>query len=116
VIQSRPDIAVWSARGLLSFHSAAGLESTLLGDEPRPLILRMKDVHHVDTSGLLTLEAVIAHRRKRGARTLLTAIQPEVRAAIERFGVIEELGPGNVFLHTRCAIESIPAPQAAHPA
>jgi len=114
LIKSRPDIDFFTAQGLLSFHSASAFEYQLQGDEHRPLILRMKDVHHIDTSGMLTLEGIIEHRRSHGGRIILTAIQPEIRPALERFGILDLLGPGNVFEHTKCAIASIDQP-GGHP-
>ncbi len=110
LIKSRPDIDFFTVQGLLSFHSASAFEYQLQGDVQRPLILRMKDVHHIDTSGLLTLEGIIEHRRNHGGRIILTAIQPEIRPLLERFGILELLGPGNVFEHTKCAIASIDHP------
>lgn len=115
LIKSRPDIDFFTAQGLLSFHSAASFEYQLQGDAHRPLILRMKDVHHIDTTGLLTLEGIIEHRKRHGGRIILTAIQPEVRPVLERFGIIDLLGPENVFEHTKCAIQSIDHPELPHP-
>ncbi len=117
LIQSRPDIAFFTAQGLLSFLSAAAFEYELLGHDRNPLILRMKDVHHIDSSGLITLEGIIDHRQKSGGRIILTAIQPDVYPVLERFGIIGLLGPENVFEHTRDAIRSIDAPHGheAHP-
>lgn len=110
LIQSRPDIDFFTAQGLLSFHSASAFEYQLQGDMQRPLILRMKDVRHIDTSGMLTLEGIIEHRRNHGGRIILTSIQPEIRPSLERFGILELLGQGNVFEHTKCAIASIDHP------
>ena len=117
LIQTRPDIAFFTAQGMLSFHSVAAFEYELTSKHEDPLILRMKDVHHVDTSGLLTLEGVIEHRQKRGGRIILTAVQPDLYDVLERFGIIGQLGPENIFQHTRCAIASIDSPQGrtAHP-
>ena len=117
LIQTRPDIAFFTAQGMLSFHSVAAFEYELMGNQQNPLILRMKDVHHIDTSGLLTLEGVIEHRQRHGGRIILTAIQADLYPILERFGLIAKLGTENVFDHTRCAIESIDAPdgRAAHP-
>ena len=102
---------------MLSFHSVAAFEYELMGNDHNPLVLRMKDVHHIDTSGLLTLEGVIEHRQRHGGRIILTAIQPDLYPVLERFGLIRKLGPENVFEHTRCAIASIDAPEGrtAHP-
>ncbi|MGB4863098.1 MAG: SulP family inorganic anion transporter [Tepidiformaceae bacterium] len=110
LIQSRPDIAFFNAQGMLSFHSAATFEYALVGHDRRLLILRMRDVHHVDASGLVTLEGIIEHRKKMGGRMILTAIRPEVRETCRKFGLLETLGMENVFEDTRAAIESIPPP------
>lgn len=110
LIRSRPDIDFFTVEGQLSFHSAAAFEFELRQRRQRPLILRMKDVHHIDASGLLMLEGIIEHRESLGGRTILTAIQPELRPSLARFGILELLGPGNVFEHTRCAIAAIDQP------
>ncbi len=115
MMQARTDIEFFFAEGVLSFYSAATFEYELLGHNRNPLILRMKDVHHIDASGLITLEGVIEHRQKGGGRIILTAIQPELRGTLERFGILALLGPENVFEHTRCAIESIDLPDGHSP-
>ena len=107
LLQSRPDIAFFNAGGALSFHSAAAFEYSLMGVDHRPLVLRMKDVHHIDTSGLLTLEGIIEHRHQHGARTMLTAMTPETYRVVERFGIIAQLGPGSVHTWTREAIDAL---------
>jgi len=81
-----------------------------MGADHRPLILRMKDVHQVDSSGMATLEGIIEHRQKAGGRLILTALQPGVRTALEKYGILDRVGRENVFEHTRCAIASIDAP------
>jgi SulP family sulfate permease len=92
---------------VLSFHSAAALEYHLNRVDERPLILRMRDVHYIDTTGLLTLEAIIEHRQRHRRRIILTAMRPDTHVVVERFGLLDRLGRENVFEHTRCAIESI---------
>jgi len=115
LMQSRPDIAFFNAEGAISFYSSAAFEYELLGHARNPLILRMKDVHHIDATGLITLEGVIEHRQHSGGRIILTAIQPEIRGALERFGILTKLGAENVFEHTKCAIESIDLPGGHEP-
>ena len=110
LMMSRPDIAFYNAQGILSFHSAAALERSLLADEPRPLILRMKDVSYIDTSGLIALEHIITERKRRGRRVVLTAVQPTVMAAIRRYGILRELGWSNVYSSTAVAIAALPKP------
>lgn len=113
LMASRPDLSFFAAEGSLSFHSAATFEYELATNLDRPLILRMRDVSHIDTSGLLTLRGVIEHRQRHGGRIVITAARPAVLAAFDRFGITELLGSGNLFEHTRCAIESIPPPNEA---
>jgi SulP family sulfate permease len=112
LMQSRPDISFFTAQGMLSFHSVATFEYELNTDLSKPLVLRMKDVHHIDTSGLMTLRGVIEHRQRHGCRIVLSAIQPEVLPVLERFGILDALGEENVYPETRLAIAAIEAPAA----
>lgn len=112
LILARPDVTVFTLEGFLSFHSAAAFEYELGGSRCEALVLRMKDARDIDTTGLLTLEGVIEHRRRRGLRTLLSAIRPEMRPVLARFGILDLVGPENVFEATRDAIHSVPAPEA----
>lgn len=115
LMMSRTDLVFYNAQGILSFHSAAALERELLVDEPRPLILRMKDVSYIDTSGLMALEHIIAERRRKGWRVVLTAIEPSVMPAIRRFGILRELGWSNVYASTAAAIATFPKPPDSPP-
>lgn len=110
---ARPDIAFYSAQGILSFHSAAALERTLLVDEPRPLVLRMKDVSYIDTSGLMALEHIVEERQRLGRRVVLSAVQPAVLPKIKRFGLLRQLGWSNIFPSTAAAIAAIPGARGA---
>ena len=81
----------------------------LSGGDERPLILRMRDVHHVDSSGLITLAGIIEHRRRAGGRLVLTDIQPELMPVLHRFGILELLGEASLYATTEDAIAAIPA-------
>jgi len=111
LIRSRPDIAFFNVEGAVSFFSASTFEYELSSQDHRPLILRMKNVRHMDATALLTLEGIIEHRQKVGGRIILTAIQPDIQPVLARFGIFQKLGPGNVFEHTRCAVASVEPPQ-----
>lgn len=109
LIQSRSDLTVFTIEGLLSFHSAAALEYELGGANDQTLILRMKNVRYIDTTGLLTLEGIIEHRKDRGRRTMLTALDPSLTRVLERFGILDLVGAENVFAATRDAIAAAPS-------
>lgn len=108
LVRSRPDLLFFHAQGSISFHSAATFESMLSGHDERPLLLRMRDVHHIDSSGLITLAGIVEHRRHAGGRLVLTDVQPDLAPVLRRFGIFELLGPDGVFATTEEAIASIP--------
>jgi len=87
LVREHPDTLFFNAQGIISFHSAAAFESTLPRHDPRPLILRMADVRHIDSSGLITLQSVIEHRHHAGGDTILTDVRPEVAPILKRFGI-----------------------------
>ena len=108
LMRSRPDLLFFHAQGAISFHSAATFESMLSGHDERPLLLRMRDVHHIDSSGLITLAGIVEHRRHAGGRLVLTDVQPGIEPALRRFGIYAMLGDDGVFATTEEAIASIP--------
>ena len=107
LMQQRKDIIFFNAQGLISFHSAFEFERTLLEHDTRPLILRMKDVRYMDTTGLMTLESIIESRQKLGSRVMLSAIQPGVQTTLDKFGILDLIGEENVFEGTALAIRNV---------
>ncbi|NQW19353.1 MAG: SulP family inorganic anion transporter [Chloroflexi bacterium] len=108
LMQQRRDIIFFNAQGLISFHSAFEFERRILEHDTRPLILRMKDVRYMDTTGMMTLETIIKSRHELGAGVMLSAIQPAVRLSLKKFGVIDLIGEENVFSGTALAIATVP--------
>ena len=107
LMQQCKDIIFFNAQGLISFHSAFEFERRLLEHDTRPLILRMKDVKHIDTTGLMTLNSSIKARHALGSRVMLSVIQPGVHNSLKKFGVLDFVGSENVFSGTALAIESV---------
>ena len=110
LMQQRKDIIFFNPQGLISFHSAFEFERRLLEHDTRPLILRMKDVKYIDTTGLMTLNNIIKARHALGSWVMLSAIQPSVHNSLKRFGVLDFVGAENVFDGTALAIASLPVP------
>jgi len=108
LMQQRKDIIVFNVQGLISFHSASNFEHRILGFDMRPLILRMKDVKYIDTTGLMTLNTIVKRRHELGSRVMLSAIQPTVHARLKKFGVLNLVGAENIFDGTALAIASVP--------
>jgi len=107
MLRHHPELLVFNAQGIISFHSAAAFEATLPRHDPRPLLIRMQDIHHVDTSGLITLSGIIEHRRRAGARTFLTDVRPEVEVALRRFGIHNLVGQGGLGDSTQTVLRAL---------
>lgn len=107
LLKAHPDVAFFNVQGVLSFHSAAEFERALIGHDHRPLVLRMRDLHHIDASGLIMLRGIIDQRRHAGARIVLTDVQPEVLVSLRRFGIIGIVGPAAVFARAEDAVAAL---------
>lgn len=81
------------------FFAATGLFNETFADLSgvRVLILSMRGVPVIDTSGLLALDRLHARLAATGARLRLAAVQPAVRTTLERGGVLAALGADAVF-------------------
>ncbi len=112
LMRARPDVLFFNAQGIISFHSAAAFESLLPSHDHRPLVIRMRDVHHVDSSGLLTLRGIVEHRHRAGSRVILAETRPEIVSAIRRFGLVAELGEDGLAISIEAALATLPGAQA----
>lgn len=107
------EIAVYRVDGPV-FFGAAERFVTFLRDEPevKYLILRMRFVPNMDTTGLVALEDIYHDLKRHDCRLILTGLQPAVRQILERSGLLEKIGLSNCFETTTDAICSI-SPQIA---
>jgi len=70
----------------------------------RWLVLSMRGVPLLDTSGLQAMHHLQARLAAGGCRLLLAALQPSVRAMMQRGGLLDEVGADNVFASADQAI------------
>lgn len=98
-------IAVYRIDGPL-FFGAAERFVTFLREEPKVkyLILRMRFVPNMDTTGLVALEDIYQDLNRRGCRLLLSGLQAEVQQKLERSGLLDKIGLNNCFDTTDVAI------------
>lgn len=101
-------IAVYRVDGPL-FFGAAERFATFLRDEPevKYLILRLRFVPNMDTTGLVALEDIYHDLQRRGCRLILSGLQPEVKHLLERSGLLAHIGADNCFDTTDAAIHSL---------
>jgi len=104
-------LAVYRIDGPL-FFGAAERFATFLREEPevKYLILRMRFVPTMDTTGLVALEDIYRDLKGHGCQLILTGLQPDVEKLLDRTGLLSQIGKSNCFLTTDIAIYAL-APQ-----
>jgi len=102
------EIAVYRVDGPV-FFGAAERFVTFLRDEPevKYLILRLRFVPNMDTTGLVALEDIYQDLKRHDCRLILTGLQPEVQQLLERSGILAKIGLSNCFETTTAAILSL---------
>lgn len=84
-------VMVYEINGPLFFGAAQTFVDTLrtVGDKHRTVVLRMRHVPFIDATGLHRLGDIAGTLHQRKVRLLLTEVQPEVKEAILRTGLLE---------------------------
>jgi SulP family sulfate permease len=95
------DIEVYEIAGPFFFGVADMLQSTLLrlAKAPKAIILRMRAVPAIDSTGIAALESFLMNCHKRKIRLIITEICPQPRHALEKSGFMNDCGQEN-FIDT----------------
>ena len=121
-------VEVYEISGAFFFGAAETFKDTLgqIARKPKVLILRMRDVSLLDSSGLRALRDVHNRCRKDGTLLLISEVHAQPAIALERSGFKEELGNENVLMTLEDALDqareylgrrpATPGPQMAVPA
>jgi SulP family sulfate permease len=82
-------VAIYDIAGPLFFGAAQKAMGSLgvIGGRIKVLIIRLDHVPVMDATGLVALESAIATLTKHGCTTVLTGLQPQPRALIDRAGL-----------------------------
>jgi SulP family sulfate permease len=107
-------VLVYSIDGPLFFGAAGKLERTLKHIQ-RPattLILRMGNVPFVDATGIFAIQEIISDFKRQGAQVWLVEVRPNVRAKLERGGVIGQLGAEHIIDTLAQALQRAEAAQS----
>jgi SulP family sulfate permease len=94
-----PEIAVYSIDGPFFFGVARRFETTVaqVPGAVRVLVIRLWRVPWLDASGVRALRRAVAAFRRGGRRVVLSGVRPEVRASLERSGLLAEVGEEDVW-------------------
>jgi SulP family sulfate permease len=92
-------IEVFEINGPFFFAAAEKFTTALarVDRSPRVLILRMRRVPAMDATALHALEEAVSGMRRRGTQVLLSGLEPQPRAVLERAGFLAALGEANVL-------------------
>jgi len=94
-----PGVIVFEINGPFFFGAVETFRETLdhLAAHPKMLIIRMRDVLALDSSGIHALRDVLRRSRRDGTDVLLADVKPQPLAALKNSGVFDEIGSANVF-------------------
>lgn len=87
-------VRVFEISGPFFFGAAAAFKETLgqIAERPRVLIIRMRHVGALDSTGMHALKDVVRRCRREGTTVLLSDVHSQPRAALERSALIDEIG------------------------
>ncbi|HTB06521.1 MAG TPA: sulfate permease [Bacteroidia bacterium] len=91
-------IEVFEINGPFFFGAAYKFKDSIrfIENSPKVLIIRMRHVPVIDSTGLHTLELVFDEARRVGTRFVISGIQPGVFKELEKSHLIDKVGPENI--------------------
>jgi sulfate permease, SulP family len=115
-----PGVQVYEINGPFFFGAAETFKDTLarVAGKPRVLIIRMRDVLALDSTGMYALKDVVHRSRKDGTTVLLSDVHMQPLVALTGSPILDEIGQENLFGNlgdalnrARALLGLAPAPQ-----
>ncbi|MEP6999199.1 MAG: SulP family inorganic anion transporter [bacterium] len=106
-------VEVYEIRGPFFFGAAQAFKDTIgqIAGKPKVLILRMRHVPALDSTGMRTIRDVVHRTRKSGLIVIISEAQAQPLAALTNSVTIEEVGAENIvptldaaIARARCAV------------
>ncbi|HVZ49044.1 MAG TPA: SulP family inorganic anion transporter [Gemmatimonadaceae bacterium] len=93
------DVEVYEVNGPFFFGAAEMFKETLrqVARRPKVLIIRMRAVPAMDSTGIHALRDVVHTARKEGALVLLSDVHTQPFVALSRSAALQEIGEENVY-------------------
>lgn len=109
-----PEVLVYAIQGPFFFAAVEQFEHALAHThtEPDTVIIRLKWVPFIDSTGSATLEHVVMDLQKRGVRVILSGPNSQVAQKLEKAGIIELVGKENVYATFSDTVRSLYPPTA----
>ncbi|MGE3526966.1 MAG: SulP family inorganic anion transporter, partial [Gemmatimonadales bacterium] len=92
-------VEIYEVNGPFFFGAAEAFKNTLgqVAGKPSVLIIRMRNVPAIDSTGMHALRDVVRRSRRDGTLVLLSDVHAQPMAALARSDVLDELGDEGVF-------------------
>jgi len=100
-------VEVYEINGAFFFGAAETFKETMaaIAGKPKVLIIRMRDVLLLDSTGMHALKDVVHRSRKDGTAVLLSDVHMQPLVALTGSAVLEEIGPDNLFSNLDDALQ-----------
>lgn len=101
-------VEVYEINGPYFFGIATKFEEIMarLGDRPRIRIIRMRKVPFIDSTGIHNLTTLCEMSQKENIHIILSGVNPQVHAALEKSGFYTLLGKENICSNINEALET----------
>ena len=93
------DVEVYEVNGPFFFGAAETFKDTIgqVAGKPKVLIIRLRDVPAIDSTGMHALKDVVRRTRKDGTLVLLSDVHTQPMIALSRSAILDEIGEENLF-------------------
>ena len=101
-----PGVEVYDIAGPFFFGAAEQFKATLaaVSRKPRVLVVRMRSVPFIDSTGLNVLRDLVRRTQGDGTTVIVAEIQDQPREALQRGGLVELVGSENIVGSLELAI------------
>ncbi len=101
------DVSIYQIEGPLFFGASQLFEETLnqLNHYPKVLILRMRHLSFVDSTGVQRLREMVKKLTHNGVKVVLSGMNVNVKHDLEKAGIIDLVGEENCALNVDLALE-----------
>ncbi len=91
-------VEVYEIDGPFFFGAAERFKEALgeVGRRPKVMVLRLRKVPAIDATGISLLRELLHRYRREGTQLVLSGVQSQPREALERAGVLDEIGADRV--------------------
>ena len=92
-------VEVYEINGPFFFGAAEKFKATLneVSRRPKVLVIRMRHVPAIDSTAMHALEDLVSRTRREGTLVLLSDVGPQPLAALERSGLLDQIGREHLF-------------------